>query len=167
MGLSYKTRSRDNLQALRVLKLFYGGLSRRLLKKLIKIKMKCQKKNISFLEFFERRLDIILYRSKFSSSIRSARQLIIHGKILVNHKPMKIKSYIVNLGDLISINSKDFKLVSAHVQQSEIWPIPPKYLTINYKTLQIIFGTLKHANLSLNFFYPLNIEKIINSCYLR
>ena len=166
-GFSYKKRYKNTLQATKKFKLLYGGLSSKHIKKLVKIALnkKYRKINPLFLELFESRLDIVLYRSKFSLSVRNARQLILHGKVLVNDKPIKIKSYLLKSGDLITINSKYFKLIEASIQQSDIWPIPPKHLTINYKTLQILFGTFKNTNLSLNFSYHLNLEKILTGYY--
>jgi small subunit ribosomal protein S4 len=118
-----------------------------------------------FLELFESRLDTVLYRAKFSTSVRNATQLIIHNKILVNNKLVKTKSYLLKPGDLISVDPKYFKLIDTNVQQANLWPIPPKYLTINYRTLQIIFGTFKNTNLSMNFSFHLNLEKILTGYY--
>ena len=137
------------------------------IKKLVKVALnkKYRKINPLFLELFESRLDTILYRSKFSPSVRNARQLILHGKVLVNGKPIKIKSYLLKMGDLITINAKYFKFIETNIQHSDVWPFPPKHLTLNYKTLQIIFGTFKETNLSLNFYYYLNLEKILTGYY--
>jgi small subunit ribosomal protein S4 len=101
-------------------KLFYGDIPKSQMKKRIKVILKKKHKKISllFLELFERRLDTILYRSKFGLSMRNARQLILHGKIFVNKKPIKIKSHILSFGDIITINPKDFKLVKTNIQQS-------------------------------------------------
>ena len=49
------------------------------------------------LKFFESRLDPILYRFKISLSIKNARQLILHGKILVNNKTIKFKNITYKL----------------------------------------------------------------------
>ena len=165
---SYKKRYRNTLVETKKFKLFYGGLTSAHLKKLIKITLNKKYRRIKplFLELFESRLDTVLYRSKFSPSIRNARQLILHGKVLVNNRSIKIKSYLLEPGDLIAINSQYFELIEANIQMSEIWPIPPKHLTINYRTLQIIFGTFKNNNLSLNFSYHLNLEKVF-MCYYQ
>lgn len=166
-GFSYTKRYKNTLTETKKLKLFYGGLSKKLIKKLIKktLNQKYKKINPLFLELFESRLDVTLYRSKFSTSIRNARQLILHNKILVNNRPVRIKSYLLKTGDLITINSKYSKLIKTNIQQSEIWPIPPKHLIINYKTLQILFGTFKNTNISSNFSYHLNLEKMLTSYY--
>ena len=166
-GFSYKKRYKNTLKETKKLKLFYGGLLNKYVKKLIKITLnkKYKKINTLFLELFESRLDIVLYRAKFSLSVRNARQFILHGKVLVNNKPVKIKSYVLKPGDLITIDSKYFELIEINIKQSDIWPIPPKHLTINYKTLQIIVGTFKNTNLSLNFSYHLSLEKILSGYY--
>ena len=166
-GSSYKNRYKNTLQESKKFKLFYGGLSKKYLKKLIKLALTKKYRNINplFLVFFESRLDIVLYRSKFSLSIRSAQQLILHGKVLVNNKLITAKSYFLKPGDLITIDSKSFKLIESNIQHSEIWPIPPKHLIINYKTMQIIFGVFKDTSLSSNFTHYLNLEKILISYY--
>jgi len=166
-GFSYKKRYKNTLQETKKFKLLYGGLSKKHIKKSVKaaLNKKSLKINPLFLEIFESRLDTILYRSKFSPSVRNARQLILHGKVLVNNKPIRIKSYLLKAGDLITIDYKYSKLIEINTEQSDIWPIPPKHLTINYKTLQIIFGTFKNTNLSLNFSYHLNLEKILTGSY--
>lgn len=168
-GLSYQTRCKNNLRVLKRFRLFHGGLSRPYVASLTKIapKNKFRKVSSLFLEFFESRLDTVLYRSKFAFSVRNARQLILHGKILVNNKSIKTKSYVLRPGDIITIPFMYFNLIKTNIKRSVKLPVPPKYLTINYKTLQIIFGILKHTNLSLNFFYYLNVEKILNSRHLR
>jgi small subunit ribosomal protein S4 len=168
-GLSYKTRCKNNLRALKKFRLFHGGLSRPYVKSLTKIafKNKFRKVNPLFLELFERRLDTVLYRSKFAFSVRNARQLILHGKIFVNNKLIKTKSYVLRPGDTITIPFINFNLIRANIKRSVKWPVPPKHLTINYKILQIIFGVLKRTNPSLNFVYYLDVEKLLNSRHLR
>ena len=86
--------------------------------------------------------------------------MISHKKIFVNNKPIK-KSYWLNVGDLIQIKKVNYKFLNVEIKKSEFWPMPPKHLIINYKTLQIIFGSFTSKNLSLNNFYYLNVEKIL------
>lgn len=171
-GNSYKKRFKNTLNDSRRFRLFYGNLSKKYIKKQINktLKKKINKKIINFqpafLEHFEQRLDTILYRAKFCISLRNARQLITHGKVLINNKQVKIPSYKLIPGDLISINPVFYKLIEKNIQNSEIWPIPPKYLSINYKTMEIIINDrISQTNLSTNFPFHLNIEKILISYY--
>ena len=54
----------------------------------------------------ERRLDAVVYRSKLAPTVFSARQLVSHGHIYVNGKRVKIASYRVNPGDVITVSEK-------------------------------------------------------------
>jgi small subunit ribosomal protein S4 len=54
----------------------------------------------------ERRLDNVVYRMRFASSRTQARQLVLHGHVLVNGRKITIPSYIVNPENEISIAEK-------------------------------------------------------------
>ncbi|HSW48117.1 MAG TPA: 30S ribosomal protein S4 [Candidatus Saccharimonadales bacterium] len=56
------------------------------------------------LSTLERRLDNIVYRLGFSKSRMMARQIVVHGHVLVNNKKMTIPSYTVNESDTVSIS---------------------------------------------------------------
>ncbi|MDR0582842.1 MAG: 30S ribosomal protein S4 [Treponema sp.] len=51
----------------------------------------------------ERRLDNVVYRLRFASSRSQARQLVLHGHVLVNGKKVSIPSCLVKAEDEISI----------------------------------------------------------------
>lgn len=162
-----KGRYRQILYSYKKFKLFYGGFTKKKIKKYIK-RIKNKKNNLNFLllNLFESRLDTVLYRAKFSKSIREARQFIIHGKIKINNEKITSQSYFLKHGDLISIDSKYNKLIQRNIPTSNLWPIPPKHLTINYKILQIIFGNLENTNFSQHFNFHLNIDKLLTD-YLK
>ena len=84
---------KQNLTVRKSFNLFYGSLSRKLLKKsVLKASSRSNKtKNavsskLFFSELFEKRLDVIITRSHFTPSIISARQLISHGHVKVNNR---------------------------------------------------------------------------------
>lgn len=161
---SYKKSYKKILQTYKKFKLLYGNLNKNKFKnlKLKAYKVRNQKNlNLFFLELFETRLDVILYRAKFSISMRNAKQLISHGKILVNLKKIKSQSYTLKPGDLISIDYKFKLLIEKNIANSEIWPIPPKHLIINYKTLQIFVSNFNNSSFSSQFNFNLNLEKIL------
>lgn len=54
----------------------------------------------------ERRLDAVVYRSKFVPTVFSARQAVSHGRILVNGQRVTIPSYRVKEGDVIEVKEK-------------------------------------------------------------
>ena len=69
----------------------------------------------AFMVLLESRLDNIVYRLGFATTRKQARQLVNHGHILVNGKKIDIPSYILKVGDKISLKemSRDLKIVKA------------------------------------------------------
>src|SRR3990167_3548673 len=58
----------------------------------------------------ESRLDAMVYRMKFVSTVFAARQFVNHGHILVNGKRVNIPSYRAKPGDIIEIRQKSREL---------------------------------------------------------
>lgn len=51
----------------------------------------------------EKRLDFALFRAMFASSVRQARQFILHGNVRVNGTKMKHPNYTLKPGDMFSV----------------------------------------------------------------
>ena len=153
------------------LNLFYGSLSEIWLKtKVNKSEKKSNqiknqiKSNFFLMMFLEQRLDIIITRSHFVLSVRNARQLILHGHVLVNNKITKDYSKILKKSDMISFSPKVHKLIQYYVASSSLWPLPPSYLQISYKIYQIqVIEDLLLSSYSYKFFYYLNLNNILKS----
>ena len=94
----------------------------------------------------ESRLDSVLYRSLFVSTRDEAKQFIKHKHVFVNRKKVMDCSYTLKKGDVITIDLKKKDHVKENILNSNIWPLPPEYLEINYKTLTIIFVKLPDVN---------------------
>lgn len=56
------------------------------------------------LSSLERRLDNVVYRLGLAKSRMMARQIVVHGHVLVNNKKMTIPSFTVSTGDVVSID---------------------------------------------------------------
>lgn len=167
-GNSFQRKFRNNLYQRKLFSLFYGDLKKTYLKK--SILKAINTKNSSDLrcnifKFFESRLDTVLYRASFSLSIKEASQLILHGHVLVNGQTVKSKSYILKTNDLIEIahNPKSRYLVKKSLDRSNFWPIPPKHLLLNYRTLQILFVYSNDSNLMPVFNHYLNLNSVISN----
>ncbi|KAG6093846.1 hypothetical protein E4U30_003963 [Claviceps sp. LM220 group G6] len=52
----------------------------------------------------ERRLDTAIFRALFASSVRQARQFVIHGAVKVNGLKMVHPSYLLNPGDMFQVD---------------------------------------------------------------
>ena len=54
----------------------------------------------------ERRLDTVVRRAGFASSHAQGRQLVLHGHVRVNGRKVNIPSYLVKVGDEVTIKDK-------------------------------------------------------------
>lgn len=60
----------------------------------------------NMMSLLERRLDNVVYRMGFASSRSQARQLIIHGHVAVNDRPVTIASFRVKDGVMVQVREK-------------------------------------------------------------
>ena len=60
----------------------------------------------TLLVLLERRLDNVAYRLGFAGSRAEARVLVRHGHVLVNGRKVNIPSYIVRVGDMVSVKEQ-------------------------------------------------------------
>ena len=59
----------------------------------------------NLLRLLELRLDNVVHRLGFAASRREARQMVAHGHFQVNGRKVSIPSYLVKVGDVISLRS--------------------------------------------------------------
>jgi small subunit ribosomal protein S4 len=59
-----------------------------------------------FFKYLETRLDNIVKRAGFASSMRTARQLVLHGHIKVNDKAVNVPSYQLKPGDKVALDAR-------------------------------------------------------------
>ena len=128
------------LQAKQKLKSYYGNINERqfrnLYKKAIMIKGNTAENLIGLLE---RRLDAIVYRSKFANTIFSSRQLINHGHVKVNGKKVNISSYQVKEEDSIEIRDKSKQLAIIDVALASKERETPEYIQVDEKNKKVKF----------------------------
>jgi len=89
---------------------------------------------VNLLQLVERRLDNVVARAGFASTIPAARQLVSHGHITVNGRKVDIASYQVGVGDIISLkeSSRDLKVVVDNIAQGRGIGVPA-YLEVDPK----------------------------------
>lgn len=68
----------------------------------------------TLLSLLERRLDNVVCRLGFATSRAAARQLVSHGHIKVNGRRLDISSYLVKVGDQISVRANAKSLGRVH-----------------------------------------------------
>lgn len=83
-----------------------------------------------FAEMLECRLDNIVYRLKFASTIFGAHQLVSHGHILVDGHKVDRRSFIVKPGMVISIKEKSRKMKAINESLDNPIRNVPEYLSL-------------------------------------
>jgi len=73
----------------------------------------------ALLSLLERRLDNVIYKLGFAPSRAAGRQTVSHGHIYVNGRRVTVPSYLVRVGDKISIKESDRsrKLIHARLEE--------------------------------------------------
>ena len=90
----------------------------------------------NLLRLLERRLDNVVYRLGFAASRAEARQMVTHGHITVNGKRVNIPSYLVNVGEVISIkeSSRDIPRIKEMAEIIKDRTVPA-WLSLDVNTL--------------------------------
>lgn len=87
----------------------------------------------NLLGLLERRLDAVVYRMKLAPTVFAARQFVNHGHVYVNGKRVDISSYLVKVGDEISLHEKmttnPLAITAAEASDRSI----PEYITCESK----------------------------------
>ena len=128
------------LRAKQKLKGYYGNISEKQFRSIYaeadRIKGDTGENLIGLLE---RRLDAVVYRSKFVPTVFAARQFVNHGHVLVNGKKVNIPSYRLRVGDVVEVKekSREHSLVLEATQSPE--RDVPEYIDVDLKKLSAKF----------------------------
>lgn len=89
------------------------------------------------LSMLERRLDNVIFRSRFAFTRQQARQMVRHGLVLVNDKKADIPSYQITLNDEVSVktNEAGAKRIKEMFEATKDQPIPG-WLSVNINELK-------------------------------
>ena len=124
-GKTKRTKTSDygiQLEAKQKMKFYYGNMNERQFRN-VYLKAIQKKGNTSenLVGFLESRLDTIIYRAKFATTVFSSRQLINHGHFIVNGKKVNIPSYSVKTNDVIEVKnkSKDMAFIAGSLVNKE------------------------------------------------
>ena len=88
------------------LRFIYGVLEKQFRKYYVMATKKTGVTGEVLLQILESRLDNVVYRMGFAKTRQQARQMVSHGHITVNGKKVDIPSYLVKVGDEISIKEE-------------------------------------------------------------
>lgn len=88
------------------LKHYYGVLESQLERYVDKALGHQQNASEKLVQSLERRLDNIVFRLGYTPTLRQARQMVVHGHVLVNGKKVDRPSFSVSVGDIISLHGR-------------------------------------------------------------
>ncbi|MEO0102282.1 MAG: 30S ribosomal protein S4 [candidate division WOR-3 bacterium] len=111
----YSVQLREKQKA----KLIYGIMERQFVKYFYQASAR-DNPGGALVSLLERRLDNVVYRLGFAVSRPAARQLIRHGAIRVNNRKVDIPSYLVKVGDEISVSEKAKERIKSVFTNREI-----------------------------------------------
>lgn len=121
------------------LKAYYGVLEKQFANYVHKAEKSKESTGTVLIQLLECRLDNIVYRLGLASSIRQARQIVVHGHILVNGKKVDRPSFGLNVGDVVSLREKSQSnaMFKENFENSELNTLP--YIE---KNMEKFYGTL-------------------------
>ena len=90
----------------------------------------------------ERRLDAVVYRSKFVATPFAARQFVNHGHIRVNGRRVNIASYLVKPGDVVEVKEASKQLVvvleASQLAERDV----PDYIEVDHSKMTAKYGRI-------------------------
>ena len=113
------------------------------------------------MNLIERRLDIVLFRANFASTLSQARQLISHRQIFVNEVAVTSSFFLLKKGDIVSVSPKMKKKIKSNIKQAiqktDLVPLHSNLFEVNFNIQKIIIVS---ENLKTNEFFSLNKHEL-------
>ncbi len=154
----------EQLMAKQKMKFYYGNVSEKQFHKYyVEAIRRSGDAAENFIGIIESRLDNLVYKAKFASTIFAARQFVNHGHILVNGKRVNIPSYMVKAGDVIEVREKSKALpivIAAMEAGNRYFPgyleVDSKKMTAKYsfvpKFEDVPYAAVMEPNLVIEFY---------------
>ena len=101
------------------LKRYYGVYEKQFMKYFRMAERQKGNTGAALLSLLERRVDNVIYKLGFAPSRAAGRQTITHGHVYVNGRRMNVASYLVCVGDKLSVKPSDRsqKLIRASLEE--------------------------------------------------
>jgi small subunit ribosomal protein S4 len=118
----------------------------------------------NLLVLLERRLDNVVYRLGFASSLTQARQLVRHGHFEVGGRKVTIPSYLVSANEpvVVTEKSRQKKVIQDAIEMAQRRGVPP-WMTVERENFR---GMLKSYPARSDLTMPIS-EKLIVEHYSR
>jgi ribosomal protein S4 len=173
-SMKSKERFSNLLLSRKKLRLRYGfhkmGSLKKILNKNLNLKMNSRRilKVLEFCSLLERRLDVILLRLGFVSSLFEAKHLISHKKIYLNGKSISRSARFLKKGDIISLEPSIHFSIRKKINQklkTHIFHLTEQdSIEVNWKCLKFVLLREKIPFFEQIpfYFFPLNWQNLSN-----
>jgi small subunit ribosomal protein S4 len=119
----------------------------------------------TLLQILERRLDNVVYKTRFIAGRRGARQAIVHGHVMVNGRKVDRPSYLVKVGDKVSIHPREKSQKYARAQMALLEgvtnPPPQDWLQVAPDKLEATIAVLPSRD---DVLIPIEEQLVVEFC---
>lgn len=121
------------------LKRMYGMLERQFRLAFSRAQMKRGNTGAALLQVVERRLDNVVRQGGFGLGPASARQIIVHGMVVVNGRKVDRPSYLVRPGDVVTFTTKEKprQFIGQVLEKTKAFQQPPSWLERNEEAMSL------------------------------
>lgn len=117
------------------------------------------------LRILERRLDNVVYKTRFVAGRRGARQAVVHGHIQVNGRKVDRPGFLVDVGDRISVSPREKSQKHARAQMALLEgvsnPPPQDWLQLNPDKLEATIAALPGRD---DVLIPIEEQLVVEFC---
>ncbi|MET0792906.1 MAG: 30S ribosomal protein S4 [Polyangiaceae bacterium] len=127
------------------LRMNYGLGERQLLRLFVEARASKGNTAERLVELLERRLDNVVFRAGFARTIPAARQLIMHGHVLVEGKKVDIPSFRVKLAQTVSIRERSKELSAIASSLATPLSFPTEWINVEPEARRATVTSLPDA----------------------
>ncbi len=169
-GMHLWRRGRTSEYAVRLrekqkVKRHYGVLERQFRRYYSLAERSGENTGLALLQILERRLDNVVYKTRWIAGRRGARQAVVHGHICVNGRKVDRPGYLISAGDKISIHKREKSQKHARAQMTllEGVAIPPRqdWLQVDEEKLEAQVAALPTRE---DVIIPIEEQLIVEFC---
>ena len=114
----------EQLLAKQIIRRYYNMLEKQFSNTFSKAQRMPGNTSLNFLRLLELRLCTAVWRLGYARTIFQARQMVSHGHVTVNGRMVNIPSYLLKVGDVISVRERESSRGIARANHYEGAPVP-------------------------------------------
>ena len=114
----------EQLLAKQTIRRYYNMLEKQFSNTFAKAQRMSGNTSLNFLRLLELRLSTAVWRLGYAKTVFQARQMVSHGHVSVNGRPVNIPSFQLKVGDVIEVRDREASRKIARANHYEGAPVP-------------------------------------------